>query len=206
MIMDVGALMFLWCVDLAVPGLEMFSIIIMSMRSRAFAFGGACGAAVSTATMKMLVMSMMVEGVNNFPVLLLWLRRCSAFAFLFFSIFLFVQARNARDGVPEVKFFFHGPTTFLRGVMWGALVAVVNPSDIVATLAMLGCFAERGMSMSLCVQLVAFMAGTAFLWCLFLIFVVRAHSRFFLQKRVQRTAFISGACVFFVYAIRAAME
>lgn len=181
-------------------------MILMSLRSRRLALGGALGAAVATGGTKLLAMHGVLLWLDCLPSTLVWMRRCSAIIFLFFSIFFLTQARKVKGGIPSLKFFVRGSPTFTKGVLWGGLVAIVNPSDIIGTLAMIGCFAEKGMSMMTCVKVVAFMAVTSFLWALFLIFVVSTRTDFFLRASVQRYTFLCGSCVFFWYAVVAAMD
>ena len=204
--MDIAGLLFLWCVDLAVPGLEMFCIIVMSLRSRVFALGGATGAACATAATKLLAMQGVILWLDYLPSALMWMRRCSAAVFLFFAVFFMMQSRRVKGGIPSLKVFVRGKPTLVKGMLWGSVIATINPSDILGTLAMIGCFVDKGMPMVLCFQVVIFMAVTCFLWSLFLIFVVSKRTEFFLRADVQRYTFFCGSCVFFCYAVFAAIE
>ena len=177
-------------------------MIVMSMRRRLFAIGGAVGAAISTGVTKFFALKGVILWLDYLPNILVWLRRCSAVVFLAFALFLGYRAWCVKEGSLQTNLFSWDRLTFWRGWLVGFCVSVVNPSGIMGTIAMVGSFAERGMALAVCLKLVAFMMITELFWSCFLIFFVSQRMDFFLRKKVQLVAFLLGSLTFFFYALR----
>jgi len=176
-------------------------MLTMGVMSRRLALGGACGVSVSSACVKLLALWGIMRGVDSVPEACYWLKKLSAAIFLLTSMLLFYQAWVVRDGVPTLRVLKRYHPTFVHGVCVGLIVAIINPSDIMGTIAMLGVFVQQGISVKVCVHAIIALSFINFFWALFLGMVAHRHVAFFSRATVKRYALLLGGVVFLIYAV-----
>ncbi|MCY4414104.1 MAG: LysE family transporter [Alphaproteobacteria bacterium] len=185
-----------------VPGPEMVYMLAVGARSRIMGIGSSCGVGFATFVYKIIAAFGFITWLRGVPHMIDVVRYVSCAFFVIVAFFLVWQGFFGNVGTEKDSSLFRKKQTFLRGFVYGSVLALFNPFAIIGTLSLFGLMFSVDMSSSELISISLCLALMSLMWTMFLVLFAHKYSHILYRKNVRRMFCLSAASIFFVYVFR----